>query len=190
VLSLSEVLHYGFPGKTNHHMGKLSACRATQINHLDTFRNMLKRKSNFNLREEKGFSKSSAVQDKLLTCQLPIASHIGTKAFTAPPGFKRTCQSPITRHTYWNNQPGDKLHTSWIKEFPDIYVHPSEAIHHQRNWMWGRVNGSLEFTIAQSPRNASSFSISSRILEKNGNTISRATLRDQCDCKERNSTIK
>jgi hypothetical protein len=40
------------------------------------------------------------------------------------------------------------------------------------------VDGFLEFTIAQSPRNASSFSISSRILEKNGNTISRATLRD------------
>ncbi len=189
MLSLSEALHYGFPGKTNHHIGKLSACRATQINHLDTFKNLLKRKSTFDLREEKGFSKSSAVQDALLTCQLPIASHIGTKAFTAPPGFKRTCQSPITRHTYWNNQPGDKLHTSWIKEFPDIYVHPSEAIHHQRNWMWGRVNGSLEFTIAQSPRNASSFSISSRILEKNGNTISRATLRDINVIAKRN-TIK
>ncbi len=139
MLPLSEVLHYGFPGKTNHHIGKLSACRGTQINHLDTFKNLLKRKSTFDLREEKGFSKSSA----LLTCQLPIASHIGTKAFTAPPGFKRTCQSPITRHTYWNNQPGDKLHTSWIKEFPHIcppfwsYSPPKKLDVRQSEWVSG-----------------------------------------------------
>jgi hypothetical protein len=40
------------------------------------------------------FRKSFSLTRGILTCQLPIASHIGTKAFTAPPGFNRTYWSP------------------------------------------------------------------------------------------------